>query len=207
MLADTLTHNAMLQTLKLQGNNIQTPETIERINESLKKNRDAAKARFAVEHPELQTHKLKKPAEPKKKKSGSRSSGRSSRKDGGRNKDGDRKSGSSRDKEGGSGSKSRSSRPSSSSSSSSSSSDRRKKEHPGVETPVPFLEEPKNNNKKSPPEDHRTTKPSPLASKFKGLGLGGGKKKQQNYNNNNNNNNHNDGGGLNHDGLKEATFV
>lgn len=190
MLADTITHNTMLQTLKLHGNNISEDAILTTINESLKKNRDAAKARFEAEHPELVTHKLKKP-EPKKKKkktkgSSSKSSGSSSR------KDRDEKRNSRDDKEGGDkdGSKSRSSKPLSSSCSS----DRTKKEHPGVQTQMLFLEESK---KKSPPEE--TKPPAPLASKFKALGLGGvvggGTKKQDH------------GGNLNHDGLKTAAFV
>mmetsp|Transcript_57103 Transcript_57103/g.121214 ORF Transcript_57103/g.121214 Transcript_57103/m.121214 type:complete len:317 (-) Transcript_57103:240-1190(-) len=68
MMADALRHNDTLQTLKLQGNDIQTERTLESINALLKKNREAAKRRFEEEHPELKTHKLKKPEEKKKKK-------------------------------------------------------------------------------------------------------------------------------------------
>mmetsp|Transcript_14643 Transcript_14643/g.31835 ORF Transcript_14643/g.31835 Transcript_14643/m.31835 type:complete len:295 (+) Transcript_14643:344-1228(+) len=74
MLADALSHNSTLQTLKLHGNDIQTERTLITINELLKKNRESAKKKFAIEHPELQTHKLKKPEEKRKKKSRSGSS-------------------------------------------------------------------------------------------------------------------------------------
>lgn len=79
MLADAVSHNSTLQTLKLHGNNIQTEATLKTINALLKKNKESAKKKFALEHPELQTHKLKKPEKEKKKKKSSRSGDKSRR--------------------------------------------------------------------------------------------------------------------------------
>lgn len=70
MLADALRHNDTLQTLKLGGNDIQTERTLVGITELLRKNRERAKARFAAEHPELATRKLKKPEGKKKETKG-----------------------------------------------------------------------------------------------------------------------------------------
>ena len=56
MLADALSTNTTLQTLKLHGNNIQTDHTLETINRRLKKNRDCAKSKFEKSHPELIVH-------------------------------------------------------------------------------------------------------------------------------------------------------
>jgi len=87
MLADGLRDNMTLQTLKLTGNNIQTDQTLKSIKGLLKKNREIARKKFALEHPELQTHKLKKPEKEKKKKS-SRSGDKSRRSKGSSSKSG-----------------------------------------------------------------------------------------------------------------------
>lgn len=73
MLADALSHNSTLQTLKLQGNDIKDEGTLKTISELLKRNKESAKRRFEEEHPELVTRKIKKPEERKKKKRSSRS--------------------------------------------------------------------------------------------------------------------------------------
>ncbi len=52
MLVDALKHNSMLQTLKLQDNNIQTEPTLKTIIEMPKKNKDSSKVRFEKDHPE-----------------------------------------------------------------------------------------------------------------------------------------------------------
>ncbi|KAL7525142.1 hypothetical protein ACHAWF_001229 [Thalassiosira exigua] len=75
MLADALKSNSTLQTLKLQGNDIQTTRTIDQIGSKLKENRGSAKEKFEKEHPELKTHKLKKPEEKPKRRSRRKSDG------------------------------------------------------------------------------------------------------------------------------------
>jgi hypothetical protein len=66
MLADALTHNSTLQTLKLNGNNIDSFDTMIAINEKLKSNKDNAMKKLYEEHPEYEMQKIKK--EKKKKK-------------------------------------------------------------------------------------------------------------------------------------------
>lgn len=70
MLADALSHNSTLQTLKLNGNNIDSFDTMILINEKLKKNKDCAKQKLLEEHPEYGMQKIKKE---KKKNRGSKS--------------------------------------------------------------------------------------------------------------------------------------
>ncbi|KAL3796583.1 hypothetical protein HJC23_009714 [Cyclotella cryptica] len=60
MLADALSHNSTLQTLKLNGNNIDSFDTMIIINEKLKKNKDCAKKKLLEEHPEYEMQKIKK---------------------------------------------------------------------------------------------------------------------------------------------------
>jgi len=69
MLADALSHNTTLQTLKLQGNDIQSEQILKTIQDQLKKNKTLAKEKFALEHPELLTHKIKKPVKTKEEES------------------------------------------------------------------------------------------------------------------------------------------
>lgn len=75
MLADALAENATLQTLKLQGNDVQTEGTLKAVHELLKKNREAARKKFEADHPDRVTHKLKKPPPKEKKKRRSRRGG------------------------------------------------------------------------------------------------------------------------------------
>merc|ERR1719356_2258161 len=78
MLLDAIRQNTTLQTLKLSGNNIQVQSTVRSINELLGNNREAAKKRFEEDHPELVTHKLKKPGKKKESKRGEKSKSRRS---------------------------------------------------------------------------------------------------------------------------------
>jgi hypothetical protein len=66
MLSDALFFNSTLQTLKLNGNTIDSFDTMILINEKLKKNRDDARKKLLEEHPEYEMQKIKKE---KKKKS------------------------------------------------------------------------------------------------------------------------------------------
>lgn len=70
MLADALSQNSTLQTLKLNGNNIDSFDTTIAINEKLKQNKDEALKKLYEEHPEYEMQKIKKV---KKKKKRSRS--------------------------------------------------------------------------------------------------------------------------------------
>lgn len=156
MLADALKHNNTVQTLKLQGNDIQAEGTLEAINEMLRKNRDSAKERFEKEHPELKTHKLKKPPPPppkeekrkKKSSSGRRGSGEGRR----RSKDSGAADGG-----GGGGGKS----------SSRQQQKQQDRQQPDTSASEAFLDE----RKKSIDGSQKST----LMDKFKGLGMKGGK--------------------------------
>lgn len=91
MLLDAVGQNTTLQTLKMTGNVVGNDSPhIKSINELLKRNREVAKLLFEAEHPELVTHKLRRP-EKEKEKERKRTS-RSSRSRGGEGrKDGDRR--------------------------------------------------------------------------------------------------------------------
>ena len=149
--------NTTLQTLKLQGNDIQTEGTLQTIGDHLKRNREEARKRFALEHPELQTHKLKKPEKEKKKKER-----RSKKSDGSRRRSDDderrrRKGDDKTDKES---SSSKPRRPSSKKPSNDTAS---------LENANAFLED----RKKSIEDANKQT--TTMKDKFKGLGLGGKK--------------------------------
>lgn len=197
MLADALSHNTCLQTLKLAGNNIQTEATLTAINDKLKMNKEEAKKKFELEHPELATHKLKKPPpkEEEQKKKKNKSSSRSSRSSNSNSSGHDGKRRSS-----GHGERKRRSKESSSSSSSGggdgndgSSSKRTSSKDANVETCNAILEERENSTVERP--SIPTTKPG-LKDKFKGLALGGG-------GGGGNNGKSNDA----YNGVKGATFV
>ena len=70
IIADALSHNSTLQTLKINGNNIDSFDTMIAINEKLKENKDNAMKKLYEEHPEYEMQKIKKE---KKKKKRSRS--------------------------------------------------------------------------------------------------------------------------------------
>lgn len=70
MIADALSNNSTLQTLKLNGNNIDSFDTMIAINEKLKENKENAMKKLYEEHPEYEMQKIKKE---KKKKKRSRS--------------------------------------------------------------------------------------------------------------------------------------
>jgi hypothetical protein len=147
-LLDALSHNSTLQTLKINGNNIQTEGIVDGINEVLKVNRENARKKLLEEHPEYEMSKIKK--EVKKKKAR-------------RSRDGTNKSSSSSSRE-----KDRKS--------SSSNGDRQDKDKPATDAQITIAEETLADNflkdrKKSLEEEKSTT----LMSKFKnGLGLGSG---------------------------------
>ena len=90
MLLDAVGQNTTLQTLKMTGNVIGNDSPhIKSINELLKRNREVAKLLFEAEHPELATHKLRRPEKEKEKE---KKSSRSSKSGGGEGKkDGDRR--------------------------------------------------------------------------------------------------------------------
>mmetsp|Transcript_15150 Transcript_15150/g.27056 ORF Transcript_15150/g.27056 Transcript_15150/m.27056 type:complete len:195 (-) Transcript_15150:156-740(-) len=174
MLADALSHNTTLQTLKLQGNDIQTESTLQTIHALLKKNREAAKAKNALEHPELQTRILKKPEKEKKKKSSRRR--RSGEKDGGEGRRSKESSSSSSSRPRNSSnederkpSASRSRTPTRSNSSRDNNNSIRENSSSNTDASAAFLEERKKSIEEMKP-------PSKLADKLKtGLKLGGGK--------------------------------
>jgi hypothetical protein len=97
MLADALSHNSTLQTLKLNGNNIDSFDTMIAINEKLKQNKDEAMKKLYEEHPEYEMQKIKKI---KKKKKRSRSDkDRKERSEKDKEKNGDKSKPSSRDED------------------------------------------------------------------------------------------------------------
>ena len=161
MLADALSENPSLTTLKLAGNNVATDNpALKQIQDKLKQNKADAKKKFEEEHPDMVTHKLKKPP-PKKKKSSSRDKDgkrRSSsdkdkdRKRSGKDKDGKERGSNGERKNSGSGSGRRSSR---------SSSDKQKPDKASTENSDAFLAE------------RKKSSDGGIKDKFKGLGLAG----------------------------------
>ena len=69
IIADALSHNESLQTLKLNGNNIDSFDTMIAINEKLKQNKENAMKKLYDEHPEYVMQKIKKLKKKKAKKS------------------------------------------------------------------------------------------------------------------------------------------
>lgn len=69
IIADALSHNESLQTLKLNGNNIDSFDTMISINEKLKQNKENAMKKLYEEHPEYVMQKIKKLKKKKSKKS------------------------------------------------------------------------------------------------------------------------------------------
>ena len=67
-LADALAHNTTLQTLKLNGNNIDSFDTMIAINEKLNQNKEEAMKKLYEEHPEYEMQKIKNLKKKKKKR-------------------------------------------------------------------------------------------------------------------------------------------